>query len=205
MIAPALVQLTPRLSIDLATLIGKGSTGNVYLGHCLDPHPHQVAIKRIPLEEINNEVVSYLLQCELEALKATSQIQNSSIVRLEEIIVADNHCHIAMELLSGGTLKDYLGKFKRLEEERATHIIKNILEGYKILKSNHIVHRDLKPDNIIFASLNNQNHSNGHEPLEPKIIDFGYCEIDKLAHLKPKMFYNVGSPRYMSPEAYTGN
>ena len=83
MIAPALVQLTPRLSIDLATLIGKGSTGNVYLGHCLDPHPHQVAIKRIPLEEINNEVVSYLLQCELEALKATSQIQNSSIVRLE--------------------------------------------------------------------------------------------------------------------------
>lgn len=35
---------------------------------------------------------------------------------------------------------------------------------------------------------------------EPIIIDFGYCE--KLTGKKPKIFYNVGSPSYMSPEAY---
>lgn len=35
---------------------------------------------------------------------------------------------------------------------------------------------------------------------EPLIIDFGYCE--KMGSKKPKMFYNVGSPSYMSPEAY---
>jgi serine/threonine protein kinase len=40
--------------------------------------------------------------------------------------------------------------------------------------------------------------------LIPKIIDFGYCTIEKIQN-KPKMFYNVGSPRYMSPEAYTNN
>ena len=38
----------------------------------------------------------------------------------------------------------------------------------------------------------------------PKIIDFGYCTVEKVPN-RPKMFYNVGSPRYMSPEAYTGN
>lgn len=37
-----------------------------------------------------------------------------------------------------------------------------------------------------------------------KIIDFGYCQVDKVKN-KPKMFYNVGSPRYMSPEAYKEN
>lgn len=35
---------------------------------------------------------------------------------------------------------------------------------------------------------------------EPVIIDFGYCE--KNYGKKPKIFYNVGSPSYMSPEAY---
>ena len=41
----------------------------------------------------------------------------------------------------------------------------------------------------------------------PKIIDFGYCEINKppISNSKLKMFYNVGSPTYMSPEAYMDN
>lgn len=40
--------------------------------------------------------------------------------------------------------------------------------------------------------------------LIPKITDFGYCEIEGYLP-KPKMFYNVGSPSYMSPEAITKN
>lgn len=35
---------------------------------------------------------------------------------------------------------------------------------------------------------------------EPVIIDFGYC--DNVRGKKPNMYYNVGSPSYMSPEAY---
>ena len=35
---------------------------------------------------------------------------------------------------------------------------------------------------------------------DPVIIDFGYCE--QVGRKKPSMFYNVGSPSYMSPEAY---
>ena len=122
-------------------------------------------------------------------------------MRLVEIIVVDEHCHIVMELLEGKTLKEYLGHEKKLDEKRAVYILTKILEGYKILKANRIIHRDLKPDNIIFATdpLSHPEH------LTPKIIDFGYCEMEKLAHAKPKMYYNVGSPRYMSPEAYSNN
>ena len=69
-------QLNQRVFIDLNTLLGKGSTGNVYAGQCTEPHPCSVAVKRIPLKEINNEVTSYLLQCELESLKCISQIKN---------------------------------------------------------------------------------------------------------------------------------
>jgi serine/threonine protein kinase len=35
-------------------------------------------------------------------------------------------------------------------------------------------------------------------------IDFGYCTVEGVKN-KPNIFYNVGSPRYMSPEAYQNN
>lgn len=43
-------QITPKLSVDMSLLLGKGSTGNVYKGINFDPHPHSVAVKVIPLE-----------------------------------------------------------------------------------------------------------------------------------------------------------
>lgn len=90
-------------------------------------------------------MTSYLLECELEALKATSKSENSSIVKLEEIVVCEGNCYIATELLSGGTLKDYISECKKVEPLTALFILRKMLEGYKILKENGILHRDLKP------------------------------------------------------------
>lgn len=55
--------LNSKISIDLGSHIGTGSTGDVYKGIALTPEPCPIAIKVIPLKEINNEVTSYLLQC----------------------------------------------------------------------------------------------------------------------------------------------
>ena len=64
----------------------------------------------------------------------------------------DDHCYIAMELLEGGTLKDYISNSKTIEEDKALQILYHLVKGYAILKDHGIVHRDLKPDNIIFQS-----------------------------------------------------
>lgn len=54
------------------------------------------------------------------------------------------------------------------------------------------IHRDLKTANILLRANN-----------DPVIIDFGYCEM--IMGKKPMIQYNVGSPSYMSPEAYNKN
>ena len=54
------------------------------------------------------------------------------------------------------------------------------------------IHRDLKTANILLKTNN-----------DPVIIDFGYCEM--IMGKKPMIQYNVGSPSYMSPEAYNKN
>lgn len=41
--------LSPKMSIDMSSLIGKGSTGDVFKGIYLSPHPTPIAIKVIPL------------------------------------------------------------------------------------------------------------------------------------------------------------
>lgn len=98
-------------------------------------------------------------------------------------------------------MKDFIAESKKVESEKSLTVLQRLLEGYKVLKENGIIHRDLKPDNILFS---NSPNSSKEGECSPKIIDFGYCTVEKVAN-RPKMFYNVGSPRYMSPEAYTGN
>lgn len=46
----------------------------------------------------------------------------------------DNHCYIAMELLEGGTLKDFIAQAKKLDPAQAIHILQKLLDAYQILK-----------------------------------------------------------------------
>ena len=81
-----------------------------------------------------------------------------------------------------------------LPEEEVIEIFMQIIQAYQHIHRKKIVHRDLKPDNILFKT----------DPLKAKriaIIDFGYCDMEEVPH-KPQVYYNVGSPKYMSPEAY---
>ena len=80
----------------------------------------------------------------------------------------------------------------RLKDSEALFIFSKILEGYWSIHVSGFVHRDLKTENILLRAN-----------MNPVIIDFGYCE--KTETQSNQLGYNVGSPAYMSPEAYNGN
>jgi serine/threonine protein kinase len=69
-----------------------------------------------------------------------------------------------------------------------------MLKGYNLIRNKRIIHRDLKPDNILFRSRSEYNKTIA-------IIDFGYCDVAEVGN-KPQVYYNVGSPKYMAPEAH---
>lgn len=60
-----------------------------------------------------------------------------------------------------------------------------ICKGLDAMSNKGFIHRDLKTANIMLRKD------------EAVIIDLGYC--DNIHGNKPEMFYNVGSPTYMSP------
>lgn len=193
--------INEKYAIIDTQLLGKGSTGNVYLGFLLASPTVRVAIKAIDLRDVDNEVTRYLLSCEIAALSNLGKLEHSAhenVVRLLDVVLQDNYIYLVTELLEGGTLSEYLKRTPGgLPEDEAIFIFRQILEGYMQIRSKAVVHRDLKPDNVLFKT----------KPEVSKrvaIIDFGYCEMAEVPN-KPQMFYNVGSPKYMAPEAYVDN
>ena len=55
--------ISEKYTIMEECLIGKGSTGNVYLGYLSSNPKQQVAIKAIDIRATHNEVTKYLLNC----------------------------------------------------------------------------------------------------------------------------------------------
>lgn len=75
-----------------------------------------------------------------------------------------------------------------MREEEALRLFKQIIKGLQHIHSKGIIHRDIKSANIFIK--------NG----VLKIADFGFCEF--VSEKYGQQGYNVGSPLYMSPEAY---
>ena len=75
-------------------------------------------------------------------------------------------------------------------EEKIINLLKQLINGLKILWINNIVHRDLKPDNILIA-----------KKYIPKIIDLGIARfMDYESLTKTIAFFGPCTPIYASPE-----
>jgi tetratricopeptide (TPR) repeat protein len=110
----------------------------------------------------------------------------------------DGHIYIAMELVTGQSLRQRLDK-GALGPAAAVRIAKDLTRALIKAHKLGIVHRDLKPDNIMVG-----------EELEVKVLDFGLAK--PVAHEEPQGAASVvtedgrvvGTPGYMAPEQAAG-
>lgn len=115
-------------------------------------------------------------------------LEHSNIIKLHRTIDTPTQLHLVMEHGGGLSLMNYL-KMKsgrKLEEEEAKVVFKQIVEGLQYLHQKNVAHRDMKLENILIDEESNV-----------KIIDFGFSLV--TPRTKP---LNVccGTPSYMAPE-----
>lgn len=172
--------------------LGAGGMGLVY--HATDQTDQTfVACKILPLQLSTDE--STVQRFQLEA-KVMLELQHPHIVRaIDYGFEEDIGCYLAMELLIGQELKDFLKSKKILSADEISRVFSLIAEAMAYAHEQGIIHRDLKPSNIFL--LDNPEH-----PLaQPKVIDFGIARLttdDMPRHTVTGTF--LGTPQYMSPE-----
>ena len=94
--------------------------------------------------------------------------KHKNIVRLYEYFETEKHILFVIELCAGGDLLNYVRRRRRLKEDVAKCLFKQIIESLAYCHRKNIVHRDIKLDNILLDSAG-----------QVKICDFGVGKIVK--------------------------
>jgi len=104
---------------------------------------------------------------------------------------------IAMELLDGLTLNEYVEKNAPLAKDTIAMIWSQFAAAITAAQHAGIVHRDIKPENVFLAKSRLVG-----VPFIVKVLDFG---IAKIVSDNAHNTIQAGSPLYMAPEQMTRN
>lgn len=189
------MEIVGRYVIDRR--IGEGAMADVYRAH--DPSIGRVLAIKLLKPEFRQDVS--LAGRFLREAKAAGALSHPNIVTIYDVGEADGVPYIAMELLDGVPLDDYLRESGRMSFKAVARIGAQIAGALGYAHGLGIIHRDVKPSNIMLC--------NGGQTA--KILDFGIARIGEPdrgraeANAVRTQFGQVlGTPRYMSPEQAFG-
>lgn len=115
---------------------------------------------------------------------------NPNIIKFIDTFCTEKSILIVMEFCKDGSLEAYIKKMKRLTEDKATHFLKQMINGFKGLHEKNIIHRDFKAENVLLRAG------------ELKIADFGFAKMLTGENSVTNTY--VGTPLTMAPEVYAG-
>lgn len=125
-----------------------------------------------------------------DEIRVMQQCRNPGVVEIIDLIKDDYYYYIFLEYCANGELFNYICQKKKIPENEAKILTKQILFSIQYLHSIGIVHRDLKPENILLDSFNNI-----------KIADFGFAKPYEQNALSKTI---CGTLMYICPDVLSG-
>jgi serine/threonine-protein kinase len=131
----------------------------------------------------------------LAEAKAAGLLSHPNIVTIFDIGEVNDRPYIAMELLEGEPLDEYMKSTPNRSLRDDLGIGIQLAKALHYAHSKGVVHRDIKPSNIIRVKGSNN----------VKITDFGIARVeDPDMTRQTQMGEVLGTPQYMSPEQALG-
>jgi serine/threonine-protein kinase PpkA len=123
--------------------------------------------------------------------KTVASLTHPNILAIHDIGAVGLYNYIAMELVSGGDLKQRI--HEGISTDQVLQVIKQVAAALDHAHRQGFVHRDIKPENILFRN-------DGTAVL----TDFGIAKsVDSTTQMTVTGM-SIGTPRYMSPEQAQG-
>ncbi|XP_064466619.1 serine/threonine-protein kinase H1-like [Ornithodoros turicata] len=163
--------------------IGKGKFGRVVRVE------HRASKQPYAMKTLDTSSGRTAFDTELSVLR---RVNHPNIVRIVEILDANQKVFIVMELATGGSLLDRMDVLRRpFNEDEARAALKMVLSGVAYLHKVGITHRALRPDTLLYT----------HPGPDAKIIitDFAFGHVRR--HDANEFMHTVcGVIQYMAPE-----
>ena len=126
----------------------------------------------------------------LAEVRIGRQVSHPNVCRIYDIVETGGHHFIAMEYVDGEDLASLLRRIRRLPEDKALDIARDLCAGLAAAHDRGVIHRDLKPSNIMIDGRGTA-----------RITDFGLAVISDQQIEGERL---AGTPAYMAPEQFEG-
>ncbi len=190
--------------------LGAGGMGVVY--RAFDPDlDRSIALKLVSVDSHGDSESDQERARLLREAQAMARLSHPNVIPVFDVGILDQAVFVAMELVDGVTLRQWL----RERERSVAEILEVFREAGRGLAAAHaadLIHRDFKPDNVMV----------GHDG-RVRVLDFGLAratgsattqsqEVDDLRVSAPGSLERsmtvagavMGTPAYMSPEQHLG-
>jgi serine/threonine-protein kinase len=168
--------------------LGKGGTSTCYLA-TKPPLEHEILLKVLyPQFSADPKVFS---RFEREA-RLMSRLKHPGILQVIDFGKLENTHFIAAEFIEGKLFDQVIAE-QRLDPDKITHIMMQLVEALSYVHQRGIVHRDIKPSNILLP-----------QEGSPKLTDFGLAWAKSLTGITEEGTF-LGTPAYMSLEQLKGD
>ncbi|GAB4264983.1 MAG: hypothetical protein Kow0080_04680 [Candidatus Promineifilaceae bacterium] len=186
----------------IEAIIGDGGMGTVYRAYDINLD-RAVAIKLMHAHFARQEEFRQRL---VQEAKTAAQLDHPSITRVFDFGESSEGLFIAMEYVSGGSLRNHLRRLQRMQKylplAQSLQIAIQIADALDYAHRQGIIHRDVKPGNIILKRLTSADEP-GEQPFRAMLTDFGLVKLTEGANLT-RSGATLGTPTYMSPEQCEG-
>ncbi|MGI5378920.1 protein kinase domain-containing protein [Streptomyces sp. CA-251387] len=173
---------------ELVERLGSGGMGTVWRAR------DTVLQREVALKAVRSDAdtVGVMRERVLREARALARLSHPHVVMVHQIVDADPHPWIVMELVPGVSLQQRLGEGP-LTPAEAARIGRQVLAALRAAHAAGIQHRDVKPANILLRP-------DGTAVL----TDFGIAALQGTTGLTATGEL-VGSPEYMAPERIRGH
>ncbi|MCA9080753.1 MAG: serine/threonine protein kinase [Planctomycetaceae bacterium] len=171
---------------ELRKKLGQGGMGTVYLGH-------QISLDRdCAVKVLSKELASKSAFVDrfVREARSMAKIDHPNVVSCYAVGTDKGHHYVAMELMDGKSMQDWLDHQGKLSVADAVLVTMVAAEALHYAHELNIVHRDIKPDNLLVTRKG-----------VVKVSDMGLAKaIDDEDMSLTQSGTGLGTPHYMPPE-----
>jgi serine/threonine protein kinase len=170
--------------------LGRGNMGAVYAA--IDTRLNRKLALKVMLPEFAADAESRVRF--LREARAAAQITHDNVVTVYEADERDGVTYIAMQLLEGYSLQEYLRKKGSPTIPQIMRIIREAAGGLAAAHKRGLIHRDVKPANLWLEAPNGR----------VKLLDFGLVKPVEADLKLTQCGTLLGTPAYASPQQAGG-